>query len=81
MPATGATGRYVNPDGEFTRDQRYLTDRITADGRGGETGMGGLGNRTARGAGRPTAARRPRTLPTGSRRQDRRHRTTAARVA
>ena len=35
MPATGATGRYVNPDGEFTRDQRYLTDRITADGRGG----------------------------------------------
>lgn len=35
MPAIGATGRYVNPDGEFTRDQRYLTDRITADGRDG----------------------------------------------
>lgn len=25
-------GSYVNPGGEFTRDQNYLTDRITADG-------------------------------------------------
>jgi putative glutathione S-transferase len=28
-------GRYVNPGGEFTRDQSYLSDRITADGRDG----------------------------------------------
>jgi putative glutathione S-transferase len=26
---------YVNPAGEFTRDQRYITTRITADGRDG----------------------------------------------
>jgi putative glutathione S-transferase len=28
-------GRYVNPGGEFTRDQRYITTRITEDGRDG----------------------------------------------
>ena len=28
-------GAYVNPKGEFDRDQRYLTTRITADGRDG----------------------------------------------
>jgi putative glutathione S-transferase len=28
-------GRYVNPAGEFVRDQRYITTRITADGRDG----------------------------------------------
>lgn len=33
MPET--TGSYVNPDGEFTRDQRYIATRITADGRDG----------------------------------------------
>ena len=26
---------YVNPTGEFTRDQRYIATRITADGRDG----------------------------------------------
>ena len=26
---------YVNPEGEFTRDTKYLTTRITADGRDG----------------------------------------------
>src|ERR1041384_361022 len=26
---------YVNPSGEFTRDQRYISTRITADGRDG----------------------------------------------
>jgi putative glutathione S-transferase len=38
--ATGANasdeqGRYVIPGGEFTRDQRYIATRITADGRDG----------------------------------------------
>ncbi|MFY1636687.1 glutathione S-transferase family protein [Solwaraspora sp. WMMB335] len=33
--AKTADGSYVNPGGEFTRDQRYLTSRITADGRDG----------------------------------------------
>jgi putative glutathione S-transferase len=28
-------GTYVNPTGEFTRDQRYIATRITADGRDG----------------------------------------------
>lgn len=28
-------GRYVNPAGEFVRDQRYITTRITDDGRDG----------------------------------------------
>ncbi|WP_213451723.1 glutathione S-transferase family protein [Rhizomonospora bruguierae] len=28
-------GAYVNPEGEFTRDQRYIATRITADGRTG----------------------------------------------
>ena len=28
-------GSYVNPSGEFSRDQRYITSRITADGRDG----------------------------------------------
>jgi glutathionyl-hydroquinone reductase len=28
-------GSYVNPSGEFTRDARYIQDRITADGRDG----------------------------------------------
>ncbi len=28
-------GRYVNPRGEFRRDSRYITTRITADGREG----------------------------------------------
>jgi glutathionyl-hydroquinone reductase len=31
----GKQGSYVNPNGEFRRDQRYLTTRITADGRDG----------------------------------------------
>ncbi|GAA2704653.1 glutathione S-transferase family protein [Micromonospora olivasterospora] len=33
----GATtgGKYVEPGGEFTRDQRYIATRITADGRDG----------------------------------------------
>jgi putative glutathione S-transferase len=30
-----ADGTYVNPNGEFTRDQRYIATRITADGRDG----------------------------------------------
>jgi glutathionyl-hydroquinone reductase len=30
-----ASGTYVNPAGDFTRDQRYIATRITADGRGG----------------------------------------------
>ena len=34
MPDTASAG-YVNPTGEFTRDQRYLATRITADGRDG----------------------------------------------
>jgi putative glutathione S-transferase len=34
-PPGDATGRYVNPSGEFTRDQRYITTRITGDGRDG----------------------------------------------
>jgi putative glutathione S-transferase len=34
MSDSGA-GRYVNPGREFRRDQRYLTTRITADGRDG----------------------------------------------
>jgi glutathionyl-hydroquinone reductase len=29
------SGGYVNPSGEFVRDQRYITTRITADGRDG----------------------------------------------
>lgn len=33
--AKTAAGTYVNPDGEFTRDQRYIATRITADGRDG----------------------------------------------
>ncbi|MFY1691016.1 glutathione S-transferase family protein [Plantactinospora sp. WMMB782] len=32
---SGAKGSYVNPGGEFTRDQRYIATRITADGRDG----------------------------------------------
>ncbi len=35
MPDTAADGSYVNPTGEFTRDQRYIATRITADGRDG----------------------------------------------
>ena len=30
-----ADGTYVNPSGEFTRDQNYIATRITADGRDG----------------------------------------------
>jgi len=33
--ATEAPGTYVNPSGEFSRDQNYITTRITADGRDG----------------------------------------------
>jgi putative glutathione S-transferase len=33
--ADAAGGTYVNPGGEFNRDQRYITTRITADGRDG----------------------------------------------
>jgi glutathionyl-hydroquinone reductase len=34
--ADGSTdGSYVNKGGEFTRDQRYIATRITADGRDG----------------------------------------------
>ncbi len=33
--ADTAAGTYVNPTGEFTRDQRYIATRITADGRDG----------------------------------------------
>ena len=32
---TALPGSYVNPAGEFVRDQRYITSRITADGRDG----------------------------------------------
>jgi len=31
----GEPGGYVEPGGEYTRDQRYITTRITADGRDG----------------------------------------------
>jgi putative glutathione S-transferase len=34
-PADGTVGVYVNPTGEFVRDQSYITTRITADGRDG----------------------------------------------
>jgi len=34
MPDT-TTGTYVNPTGEFSRDQNYIATRITADGRDG----------------------------------------------
>ncbi|WP_432522684.1 glutathione S-transferase family protein [Kineococcus sp. SYSU DK006] len=34
MTGTGSSG-YVNPSGSYRRDQRYLTTRITADGRDG----------------------------------------------
>jgi putative glutathione S-transferase len=30
-----ADGQYVNPEGAYSRDQRYITTRITADGRHG----------------------------------------------
>jgi putative glutathione S-transferase len=30
-----AASSYVSPTGEFTRDQRYIATRITADGRDG----------------------------------------------
>jgi putative glutathione S-transferase len=33
--AESPTGSYVNPSGEFTRDQNYIATRITADGRDG----------------------------------------------
>jgi putative glutathione S-transferase len=33
--STTEAGTYVNPTGEFSRDQRYITTRITADGRDG----------------------------------------------
>ncbi|BCJ60116.1 glutathione S-transferase family protein [Micromonospora endophytica] len=32
---TDSGGKYVEPGGEFNRDQRYITTRITADGRDG----------------------------------------------
>ena len=35
MTEASASGKYVNPAGEFIRDQRYITTRITADGRDG----------------------------------------------
>jgi putative glutathione S-transferase len=35
MATDAASGTYVIPGGEFERDQRYLSDRITADGRDG----------------------------------------------
>jgi putative glutathione S-transferase len=35
MPEAAAVGSYVSPTGEFTRDQRYIATRITADGRDG----------------------------------------------
>ena len=34
MIEASASGKYVNPAGEFIRDQRYITTRITADGAG-----------------------------------------------
>jgi putative glutathione S-transferase len=33
--STTEAGTYVNPTGEFSRDQRYIATRITADGRDG----------------------------------------------
>ncbi len=35
MADTIAPGTYVNPGGEFTRDQRYIATRVTRDGRDG----------------------------------------------
>ncbi len=35
MTDASASGAYVNPSGAFVRDQRYITTRITADGREG----------------------------------------------
>jgi putative glutathione S-transferase len=35
MSQTTSTDSYVNPDGEYNRDQQYLATRITADGRDG----------------------------------------------
>jgi putative glutathione S-transferase len=35
MPDTVAAGSYLSPTGAFTRDQNYITTRITADGRDG----------------------------------------------
>ena len=35
MSRASVHGRYVNPSGEYIRDQRYITTRITADGRDG----------------------------------------------
>jgi glutathionyl-hydroquinone reductase len=35
MPDTATAGNYLSDTGEYTRDQRYLTTRITADGRDG----------------------------------------------
>ncbi|MDQ4104528.1 MAG: glutathione S-transferase family protein, partial [Actinomycetota bacterium] len=35
MSDTATAGRYLNPTGEFTRDQRYISTRITADGQDG----------------------------------------------
>ncbi len=35
MSDAPVVGRYVSPSGEFVRDQRYITTRITADGRDG----------------------------------------------
>ncbi len=33
--ADNASGRYVDPTGEFIPDQRYIATRITGDGRDG----------------------------------------------
>jgi putative glutathione S-transferase len=35
MPETTQSSMYVNPSGEFRRDQNYISTRITADGRDG----------------------------------------------
>ena len=36
IPTTAdGQGRHVDPDGLFIRDQRYISTRITADGRDG----------------------------------------------
>jgi putative glutathione S-transferase len=35
MPETPKSGAYVNPTGEFSRDQNYIATRITRDGRDG----------------------------------------------
>jgi putative glutathione S-transferase len=35
MPETTQSSTYVNPSGEFRRDQNYISTRITADGRDG----------------------------------------------